>query len=67
LAEFVETNNLYITLEDSSETFEGFVTSAERYGNATIEDQNSIEALLKSHTIVSDITISDLKDAFYDV
>ncbi|MFT4941977.1 MAG: hypothetical protein ACI88A_005051 [Paraglaciecola sp.] len=66
-AELVNTQHLYITLDNDSESFEGFVTSADRYGNATEEDRAAIEALLSSHAIVNDVDVGNLVDAFYEL
>lgn len=65
VAELVESQNLYITLDDNSECFEGSVTSAERYGNATEEDRAALETLLKANSLVSEIKVGALVDAFY--
>ncbi|MFQ3236541.1 MAG: hypothetical protein ACI9C4_002113 [Paraglaciecola sp.] len=65
--ELVNTQHLYITLDNDSESFEGFVTSADRYGNATEEDRAAIEALLSSHAIVNDVQVGKLVDAFYEL
>lgn len=65
--ELVNTQELYISLDNSSERFEGTATSAERYGSATQEDRAAIEALLNSHTIVSEVKVGSLLDAFYEM
>ena len=65
LEELVNAEELYISLDNNSEAFEGSVTSAHRYGNATEEDRAAIETLLKSHSIVSDVKVGELVDAFY--
>jgi uncharacterized protein YggL (DUF469 family) len=67
LEELVSTQHLYMTIENDSETFEGFVTSADRYGNATEEDRTSVETLMNSHKIVKDVKIGKLVDAFYEL
>ncbi|MDN4504006.1 YggL family protein [Alteromonadaceae bacterium BrNp21-10] len=64
-AELVNSNHLYITLDNDSEIFEGSVTSADRYGNAVEEDRAAIESLLTSNAIVSDVKVGPLVDAFY--
>jgi uncharacterized protein YggL (DUF469 family) len=56
-----------MTIENDSESFEGFVTSADRYGNATEEDRTSLETIMKSHSIVKDVKIGKLVDAFYEL
>ena len=67
LAELVETNDLFINLENDGELFEGFVTAADRYGNATEEDRVAIETVLQSHTIVNEVEVGRLVDAFYEM
>ena len=67
LEELVNTEELYISLDNNSESFEGSATSAERYGSATDEDRGAIEALLNSYTIVSDVKVGALVDAFYEM
>jgi uncharacterized protein YggL (DUF469 family) len=66
-AKLVEAQHLYITLDNDSESFEGFVTSADRYGNATEEDRAAIEAVLKSHAIAGEVKVGALVDAFYEI
>lgn len=66
-AELVKTEDLYISLDNDSESFQGSVTSAERYGNATEEDRAAIEALLTSNPIVTEVKVGGLVDAFYDM
>ena len=66
-ADVVIAQNLYITLNDESETLEGFVTSADRYGNATEEDKTAIEAFLNSQNIASDVKVGPLVDAIYGI
>lgn len=66
-AELVNEKQLYISLDNDSESFEGSVTSSERYGNATEEDRAAVEALLNSHAIVSDVKVGGLVDAFYEM
>lgn len=67
IAELVKIQHLYISLDNDSESFEGFVTSADRYGNASEEDRAAIEALLNSHSIVSEVKVGALVDAFYGI
>jgi uncharacterized protein YggL (DUF469 family) len=67
LEELVNTKELYISLDNNSESFEGSVTSSERYGNATEEDRAAIEALLTSNAIVSEVKVAGLVDAFYEM
>jgi uncharacterized protein YggL (DUF469 family) len=67
LEELVNTEDLYISLHNNSESFEGSATSAERYGNASEEDRAAIESLLNSHAIVSEVKVGGLVDAFYEM
>jgi len=67
LEELVNTEELYISVENFNESFEGSVTSAERYGNATEKNRAAIEALLNSHSIVSEVNVGVLVDAFYEM
>jgi uncharacterized protein YggL (DUF469 family) len=64
---FANTQNLYITLGNDNEMFEGAVTSGDRYGNATEEDRAAVEALLKAHTGASDVKVGALVDACYEM
>jgi uncharacterized protein YggL (DUF469 family) len=64
-ADVVIAQHLYITLNDESETLEGFVTSADRYGNATEENKSAIEAFLTTQSIVSNVKVGLLVDAMY--
>ncbi|MFA7555428.1 MAG: 50S ribosome-binding protein YggL [Spongiibacteraceae bacterium] len=66
-ADLVDARNLFVSLDNVQEMFEGFVTSGERYGSATEQDQKAIEAILTEHSIISDISIGNLVDAFYEV
>lgn len=59
--------HLYLTIENDSKSFAGFVTSADRYGNATEEDRKAIETLLNDHAIVTDVKVGKLVDAFYEL
>jgi len=63
-ADFIDTNNLFVSLDANREQFEGFVTSGDRYGSATQEQQKALEQALSSYAIVSDITIGELVDAY---
>ena len=67
LEELVNNKDLYISLHNDSETFEGSATSADRYGNATEEDRASIEVLLSSNAVVSEVKVGVLVDAFYEM
>jgi uncharacterized protein YggL (DUF469 family) len=67
LEELVSVEELYISLNNNSESFEGSATSAERYGSATEKDRAAIEALLNSHAMVTEVKVGDLVDAFYEM
>ncbi|MFT6779162.1 MAG: hypothetical protein ACJAV1_003105 [Paraglaciecola sp.] len=67
LEKLVNSEELYISLDNNSEIFEGSVTSAERYSSATEENRVAIETLLNSHAMVSDVTVGGLVDAFYEM
>jgi uncharacterized protein YggL (DUF469 family) len=67
LEKLVNTEELYISLDNDNESFHGSVTSSERYGNATEENRAAIEALLNSQDIVSDVKVGGLVDAFYEM
>jgi uncharacterized protein YggL (DUF469 family) len=67
LEKLVNTEELYISLDNNTESFEGSATSAERYGSATEEDRVAIEAFLNSHDIVSEVKVGALVDAFYEM
>ncbi|MBL4631840.1 MAG: DUF469 family protein [Paraglaciecola sp.] len=67
LEELVNTEELYISLDNNSESFQGTVTSAERYGSATEQNRTAIEALLNSNAIVSEVEVTGLVDAFYEM
>jgi uncharacterized protein YggL (DUF469 family) len=67
LEKLVNTEELYISLDNDSESFDGSATSAERYGSATEENRAAIEAFLNSHNIVSEVKIGVLVDAFYEM
>ncbi|MFT5117511.1 MAG: hypothetical protein ACI9NY_001040 [Kiritimatiellia bacterium] len=64
-AVLVEARNLYINLDGDADCFVGFVTSADRYGNATAEDKKAIENALSDNKMISDLSVGDLVDAFY--
>jgi uncharacterized protein YggL (DUF469 family) len=46
-------------------TFEGFISSHERYGSVTESDITNISTWLKGQNIVSDFTLGDLIDVNY--
>lgn len=67
LEALVNTEELYISLENDNESFQGSVTSAERYGNTTEENRTAVEALLNNNAIVSEVNVGVLVDAFYEM
>lgn len=67
LATLVNARHLYIDLEGHDGIFRGRVTSADRYGHATIEDREAIAGLLENHERVSEISVGELVDGYYDI
>jgi uncharacterized protein YggL (DUF469 family) len=67
LETLVNTEELYISLENDNESFQGSATSAERYGNTTEKNRAAVEALLKNNAIVSEVNVGVLVDAFYEM
>ena len=67
LEALVNSEELYISLENDNESFQGSVTSAERYGNTTEENRAAVEALLNNNAIVSEVNVGVLVDAFYEM
>jgi len=67
LKSIVNSRNLFINLDGDESYFIGFVTSGERYGNATEDDRKAVEESLQTHTQVSDIKVGQLVDAFYEL
>lgn len=66
-AELVESRNLFVSLEGHDEMMQGSVSSAERYGSTTAEDREAIEKALTSNSIVSNVVVSDMVDAYYEM
>ncbi|MFT5578930.1 MAG: hypothetical protein ACI9WS_001688 [Paraglaciecola psychrophila] len=64
-ADFVDTENLFVSLDANEEQFEGFVTSGDRYSNATEEHRKAVEKALSSYAIVTDVNVSELVNAHY--
>ncbi|EGG94922.1 hypothetical protein IMCC1989_2118 [gamma proteobacterium IMCC1989] len=64
-ATLVNARHLYIDLDGHDGVFDGRVTSADRYGNASEEDRVAIETMLNDHSMVSDVTVGGLVDACY--
>jgi uncharacterized protein YggL (DUF469 family) len=65
-ADLVDSKNLFVSLDNVEQVFEGFVTSGERYGSATAEDRKAIEDILNSYKVVSDVVMGELVDAYYN-
>lgn len=65
-ADLADSRNLFVSLDNVEEVFEGFVTSGERYGSAKEEDRKAIEEILSANKIVSDVVIGELVDAYYN-
>ena len=64
-ATLVNARHLYIDLDGHDGVFDGRVTSADRYGNASEEDRTAIESMLTGHSMVSEVTVGGLVDACY--
>ena len=67
LKDLVDSRNLFINFDGDEGHFIGFVTSAERYGNATEEDRHAVETTLNAHEKVTDVNVDRLVDAFYEI
>lgn len=67
LKDLVNSRNLFINFDGDDGLFIGFVTSADRYGNATEEDKTAVEAVLTEHKMVSDVKVDRLVDAYYEL
>lgn len=63
-ADMVDSRNLFVSLDNIGEMFEGFVTSHDRYGSATDEDRAAIDAILTEQSIISDVVVNKLVDVF---
>jgi uncharacterized protein YggL (DUF469 family) len=64
-ATLVNARHLYIDLDGHDGVFDGRVTSADRYGNASEEDRTAIESMLTDHSMVSEVSVGQLVDAYY--
>jgi uncharacterized protein YggL (DUF469 family) len=67
LKDVVDTRNLFINFDGDQGHFIGFVTSAERYGNATEDDRKAIEDAFNAHAKVSDMKVDRLVNAYYEL
>ena len=67
LKDIVDTRNLFINFDGDEGMFIGFVTSAERYGNATEDDRKAIEDAFNAHDKVSEVKVERLVNAFYEL
>ena len=63
LLNLIGERNLSIGGGSSSEFFEAYVSSGERYGNATEEDRSAVEAWLKGQSVIGEVTVDALSDA----
>lgn len=63
----VNSRHLYIDLEGHEGVFRGRVTSADRYGDATTDDREAITILLENHALVSEVSVGELVDGYYDI
>ncbi|GAA3934005.1 YggL family protein [Litoribacillus peritrichatus] len=66
LLDLVESRNLQIGGGGNEGTFEGYVSSAKRYGSATEEDKSALTDWLAAQANVTDVNIEALTDAYYD-
>lgn len=57
--------NLSIGGGSSSEFFEAYVSSGERYGNTSEEDRAAVEAWLKGQSVIDEVTVEPMSDAVY--
>ena len=64
-ADQAEKRDLFVSIDGQDNQFEGFVTSGNRYGSATEDDRKAMEETLAAASIVSDIVVGPLVDAFY--
>ncbi|MGK0442775.1 MAG: hypothetical protein ACJA0N_002594 [Pseudohongiellaceae bacterium] len=64
-ADQADKRELFVSIDGSEGQFEGFVTSGERYSSATEDDRQALQETLASFSIVSDVVVSPLVDAFY--
>ena len=51
----------------NSDNFDMFVCSSYRYGSVTEEDRNAFTKWLSNHSLVSEMTISELVDVNYGI
>lgn len=65
-ADLIDERNLFVGIDGDDSTFEGFVSSGDRYGSATEEDRKAIEDALNAQEIISDVKVGKLVDAFYE-
>ncbi len=57
--------NLIVNLDGDHGVFQGFASSAERYGSTTEADRTVIKDALESYDTLSDIVVKELVDAIY--
>lgn len=67
LIELIESRNLSISGSGDDKSFDGVVTSIERYGSTTEDDRVAVENWLSSKQNITDIVVGNLVDAIYGV
>ena len=63
--EFTESLNLCLGVGYSTSSFNGFITSIERYKSPSEDDRIAVEKWLSSQSNISDISVGSLVDANY--
>ena len=64
-ADQAEKRDLFVSIDGEEHQFEGFVTAGNRYGSASEDDRKAMEETLAAFSIVSDVVVGPLVDAFY--
>jgi len=67
IIDLVERRELVVAGGGEPENFDMFVCSSYRYGSVTEEDRNVFAKWLSNHSLVSEITISELVDVNYGI
>lgn len=65
--DLVESRELVVVGGGNSDNFDMFVCSSYRYGSVTEEDRNAFTKWLSNHSLVSEMTISELVDVNYGI
>lgn len=56
---------LFLNIGDCHGRFNGFISSAARYGSATKQDLDAIKSLLDCQALVASYQLGELRDVFY--